>query len=168
MRNDEWSNRDWYIVRAVNDFSHVFSPKQTLTFVPAERDGVKGYTISHAGSDCRRGCFKDTFLHPEGSDVPMLSTIADGASPLPPDLTGDDAVLTDIANYVNENSGSVLRLVGGVELPIHARTPGEDRLEFYVYQINNAVSENRTLLFLQPKLNPDCAANGNGAVIGYS
>ena len=55
-----------------------------------------------------------------------------------------------------------MRLAGAVELPEHARTPGEDKLEFYVYQISKAVENDLTLVFFQAKLNPNAAANGGG------
>jgi len=167
MATDTWTN-EWQIVKSLIDFKHVIKPKQTLRFEPAVRAGVQGYTIAHNGSDCHKGHFKDTFLTPQDGTVPDLTAIAsEDVGQLHQDL-GNDAVLKDIADYVNENGDTLLRLAGAVELPEHARTPGEDKLEFYVYQISNAVRDNRTLVFFQAKLNPNDAANGGGSVSGYS
>jgi hypothetical protein len=167
MATDTWTN-EWQIVKSLIDFKHVIKPQQTLTFVPAVREGVPGYTISHDGSDCNRGHFKDTFLTSQDGTVPDLTTIAgEGVSQLQQDL-GNDAVLKDIADYVNANGDTLQRLVGAVELPKHACSPGEDKLEFYVYQISKAVENNRTMVFFQAKLNPNAAANGGGSVSGYS
>jgi hypothetical protein len=167
MATDTWTN-EWQIVKSLIDFKHVIKPQQTLTFVPAVREGVQGYTISHNGSDCNKGHFKHTFLTPQDGTVPDLTTIAgEDVSQLQQDL-GNDAVLKDISNYVNANGDTLLRLAGAVELPEHARTAGEDELEFYVYQISNAVKNDRTLVFFQAKLNPNAAANGGGSVVGYS
>jgi hypothetical protein len=161
--------RDWHIVRSKIDFEHVIVTDRTLTFVPAEQDGELGYTISHNGSNCDKGCFKGTFLRVQGgTTVPDLVTIAgDDVSQLQPDLS-NDAVLKDIADYVSKNGDSLVRLVGAVELPKDARTPGEDKLEFYVYQISNAVENDRTLVFFQAKMDANSAANGGGSVVGYS
>src|SRR5512140_417677 len=161
--------KDWTIVQSKIDFQHVLFPDKTLTLVPAEQDGELGYTISHNGSDCGKGCFKGTFLRVRGgTTVPDLVTIAGkDASPLKTDLSDDD-VLKDIADYVNRNSERLVRLFGSVELPEAARTPGEDKLQFYVYQIRNAVEDNRTLLFIQAQMSPESAANGGGSVVGYS
>ena len=167
MATDRWTN-EWIIVKSLSDFSHVITPKQTLKFETAVRDGVRGYTISHNGSDCHKGCFRETFLQLQDGTVPELATIAgDDVSQLQQDFS-NDAVLKDIADYVNANGDTLQRLVGAVELPKHARSPGEDKLEFYVYQINNAVENDRTMVFFQAKLNPNAAANGGGTVAGYS
>jgi len=160
--------RDWHIVRSKIDFEHVIFTDRTLTLVPAEQDGELGYTISHNGSDCAKGCFKETFLRVQGGTVPDLATIAgENVGQLQQDL-GNDALLKDIADYVSKNGASLVRLVGAVELPKHARVPGEDKLEFYVYQISKAVENDRTMVFFQAKLNPNSAANGGGTVAGYS
>jgi len=163
----KWA-RDWHIVRSDIDFKHVIFPQRTLTLVPAEQDGELGYTISHNGSDCGKGCFKETFLRVQGGTLPDLATIAGQDSiQLQQDFSNTE-VLKDIADYVNENGATLERLAGAVVLPEHARTPGEDKLEFYVYQISNAVRENRTLVFFQAKLTANAAANGGGSVSGYS
>ena len=168
MATDAWTNRDWHIVRADQDFSHAFTAETTLNFIPATRNGVQGYTISHAGSDCAKGLFKHTFLQPAGSRIPDLSESAGTDEQLPPSFTGNyDTVLKQIADYVTAND-DVLRLVGDVELPAGVQTPDEPKLEFHVYQITNAVSNNLTLLYLQPPLKATSAANGNGTVLGYS
>ena len=115
-----------------------------------------------------RAASRTLFCTSQDGTVPDLTTIAGAdVSQLQQDL-GNDAVLKDIADYVNENGDTLLRLVGAVELPEHARTPGEDKLEFYVYQISNAVEKDLTLVFFQAKLNPNAAANGGGSVMGYS
>jgi hypothetical protein len=167
MATDTWT-KQWQIVKSLIDFTHVIKPQQTLTFVPAVRAGVQGYTISHNGSDCNQGHFKDTFLTSQDGTVPELTTIAGAdVSQLQTDL-GDTEVLKDISDYVNANGDTLLRLAGAVELPEHARTPGEDKLEFYVYQISKAVENDLTLVFFQAKPNPNSAANGGGSVVGYS
>jgi len=158
----EWTS-NWTIVKSLEDFSHVITPKQYLSFEPATRDGVQGYTISHNGHDCRTGHFRHTFLHEQDGTVPDLTTIVGAdAAQLQQDL-GNDVTLKRIADYVNANGDSLLRLVGDVELPKRA-----DKLEFYVYQISNAVESDRTMVFFQAKLNSNAAANGGGTVIGYS
>jgi hypothetical protein len=167
MATDSWT-KEWTIVKSLNDFSHVITPKQTLTFAPAVREGVPGYTISHNGSDCNKGRFKGTFLQLQDGTVPDLATIAgDDVSQLQQDLS-NDAVLKDIADYVNANGDTLLRLAGAVELPQHARSPGGEPLQFYVYQINKAVENDRTMVFFQAKMNANDAANGGGTVAGYS
>jgi hypothetical protein len=163
----EWTS-NWTIVKSLEDFSHVITPNQSLSFEPATRTGVQGYTISHNGSDCNTGHFKNTFLQAHEGIVPDLTTIAgEEVSQLQQDL-GNDAVLKEIADYVTANGDTLQRLVGAVELPKHACSPGEDKLEFYVYQISKAVENNRTMVFFQAKLNPNSAANGGGSVSGYS
>jgi hypothetical protein len=170
--------REWNIVRSDVDFKHVIFPKQPLTLVPAEQDGELGYTISHNGSDCAKGCFQKTFLRVRGGTfLPDLETICGkDSNQLQKEFTNDkdhDKVLKDVADFVNKHGPTLVRLEGAIELPEHARTPGEDMLEFYVYQISNAVREDRTLVFFQAKLpsNPassNAAANGGGSVTGYS
>jgi hypothetical protein len=160
--------RDWHIVKSKVDFEHVIYTDRTLTLVPAEQDGELGYTISHNGSDCGKGCFKETFLRVQDGIVPELTAIAgEDVGQLQQDLS-NEKLLKGISDYVNKNGASLVRLVGAVELPEHARTPGEDKLEFYVYQISKAVENDLTLVFFQAKLNPNSAANGGGTVAGYS
>jgi hypothetical protein len=161
--------RDWNIVRSDIDFKHVIFPQQTLTLVPAEQDGELGYTISHNGSDCGKGCFKTTFLRVRGGTfLPDLATIAGKDSDQLQHDFSNDTVLKDVADFVNKHGPALVRLEGAVELPEHARTPGEDKLEFYVYQIINAVREDRTMVYFQAKFSVNDPGNGGGSVSGYS
>jgi len=158
----EWTS-NWTIVKSLEDFSHVITPNKSLSFEEATRDGVQGYTISHNGHDCRTGHFRNTFLREQDGTAPDLTTIVGAdAAQLQQDL-GNDVALKRIADYVNANGDTLLRLVGDVELPKRA-----EKLEFYVYQIRNAVRDNRTMVFFQAKLDPKAAANGGGTVAGYA
>jgi hypothetical protein len=158
----EWTSK-WTIVKSLDDFSHVITPRESLQFEPASRNGVQGYTISHNGHDCHTGHFRHTFLHEQDGTVPDLATIiGEDTAQLNTDL-GNDETLKHISDYVNANGDTLLRLVGDVAVPKQA-----DKLEFYVYQISNAVENDRTMVFFQAKMNPESAANGGGTVAGYS
>ena len=161
---------DWHIVKSEIDFQHVILTDRTLTFVPAEHEGELGYRISHNGSCCFKGSCKETFLRVENGTgtVPEMAQIVGNATQLQTDFS-NDSVLKTISDYVNKNGATLARLVGDIELPEHALQPGDDsKLEFYVYQINNAVQDNRTMVYFQAKPNANSAENGGGSVTGYS
>ncbi len=161
---------DWHIVRSEQSFQHVILTDRKLTFEPAEQEGELGYRIAHNGTCCFKGSCKETFLRVENGTgkVPKLVDIIRDGTPLQTDFSNDSALKT-ISDYLNANGDSLARLVGDIELPQHALEPGEgNKLKFYVYQIENAVQGNRTLVYFQAHTNPSSAANGGGSVSGYS
>jgi len=161
---------DWRIVRSQESFQHVILTDRTLTFEPVEQAGELGYRISHNGTCCFKGACKETFLRVENStgQIPELAKIVGNATQLRTDIS-DAKVLKSISDYVNANGASLARLVGDIDLPQHALQPGEgSKLKFYVYQIANAVQDNRTLVYFQAQPDPNSAANGGGSVSGYS
>src|ERR1700753_2533904 len=161
--------REWNIVRSEIDFKHVIVPEQTLTLVPAEQDGELGYTIAHNGSERGKGCFKSTFLRVRGGTfLQDLATIAARDSKQLQQNFSNDSVLKDIDDFVHRHGHTLVRLEGAVKLPENTGTPGEDLLEVYVYQISNAVRDNRTMVYFQAKFTANGVANGGGSVTGYS
>jgi hypothetical protein len=175
--NDEgiW-NGSWQIVRADLDLSHVFAPQDTIAFA---RNG-SGYKVVHTGSAPDAQCFNDAVLSPVAGDLPSFGKFHNGRLPL--FSRHHKHRYRDLADrlegFAQENP-SVQRLEGTIQIPCHrhshqAQESAADHHEtrmmttkIRVYQFADAVENGKRLLMIYKPLDPSCAANGNGTVLGY-
>ena len=175
--NDEgiW-NGSWQIVRADLDLSHVFAPQDTLSFA---RNG-SSYKVVHKGSAPDANCFNDAVLNAVDGDLPSFGKIYSGRLPL---FSSEHKTrYRDLADKLEEfaqDNPSVQRLEGSIQIPCHrhsdqlqasAADEHEVRMmttNIRVYQFADAVENGRRLLMIYKPLDPSCASNGNGTVLGY-
>ena len=172
--NDEgiWDGK-WQIVRADLDLSHVFAPQDTISFA---RSG-SGYQVVYNSSAPDAQCFNNAVLSAFGGDLPSFGKFHDGPLPL---FTEDHKDrYRDLADKLEEfaqENPSVQRLEGTIQFPCH-RFPQQSAAGLHdvrmmstkirVYQFPDAVENGKRLLMIYKPLDPSCASNGNGTVLGY-
>jgi len=175
--NDEgiW-NGNWQIVRADLDLSHVFAPQDTISFA---RNG-SGYQVAYNGSAPDAKCFNNAVLNAVEGDLPSFGKFHKGRLPLFSEDHKDR--YRDLADKLEEfaqENPSVQRLEGTMQIPCHryshqvqkSATDNHDvrmmSTKIRVYQFADAVENGRRLLMIYKPLDPSCASNGNGTVLGY-